>query len=72
MIGWMRKNNRAACAARTLAHFFDVVFKIATGNFQKEFYKFEDRTMNRLFSIFASFGGAPTSLLEIYFVERQE
>ena len=32
--GWMRKNNRVARAARTLAEFFDVVYQMTTSNFQ--------------------------------------
>ena len=32
LIGWMRKNNRAARAARTLVAFFDVVCQITTWN----------------------------------------
>ena len=34
LIGWMRKNNRAARAARTLAKFFDVICQMTTWNFQ--------------------------------------
>jgi len=34
LIGWMRKNNRAARAARTLEQFFDVVCQMTTWNFQ--------------------------------------
>ena len=36
LIGWMRKNNRAARAARTLVQFFDVVCQPKTWNFQIE------------------------------------
>ena len=81
MIGWMGKNDRAARAAHILAHFFDVVFQIETWNFQKENLKFtnlsfqrqsEDGTVNLLFSIYACFGGAPGSLLEVYFVKSIE
>ena len=34
LIGWTRKNNRAARAARTLAEFFDVISQMTTWNFQ--------------------------------------
>ena len=34
LIGWMRKNIRAARAARALVQFFDVVSQKATSNFQ--------------------------------------
>ena len=34
LIGWMKKNNRAARAARTIAQFFDVVCQMTTWNFQ--------------------------------------
>ena len=34
LIGWMRKNNNTARAARTLIDYFDVVCQIATWNFQ--------------------------------------
>ena len=34
LIGWMRENNRAARAARTLAQFFNVVCQMTTWNFQ--------------------------------------
>ena len=34
LIGWMRTNNRAARAARTLIQFFDVVCQMTTWNFQ--------------------------------------
>ena len=32
LIGWMRKNNRDARAARTLAEFFDVVCQMTTSS----------------------------------------
>ena len=35
LIGWVRKNNRAARAARTLVQFFDVVCQMTTWDFQK-------------------------------------
>ena len=34
LIGWRRKNNRAARAARTLAEFFDVVSQTTSWNFE--------------------------------------
>ena len=34
LIGWMKKNNRATRAARSLVHFFDVVCQTTTWNFQ--------------------------------------
>ena len=34
LIGWMRKNNRAARAAHSLVYFFDVVCQMTTSNFQ--------------------------------------
>ena len=36
MIGWTRKNNRAARAARTLVQFFDVICKRRRENFKSE------------------------------------
>ena len=36
LIGWMRENNRAAHAARTLVALFDLVCKATTCNFQVE------------------------------------
>ena len=40
LIGWMRKADRAARAARTLIEFFDVVCQMTTWNFQ--IYGFND------------------------------
>ena len=40
LIGWMKKNNRAARAARTLVEFFDVVCQMTTRNFL--IYSFND------------------------------
>ena len=36
LIGWTRKNNRAARAARSLVQFFDVVCQMTTWNFHIE------------------------------------
>ena len=48
MIGWMRKNNRATCAARTLAAFFDVVCQFPNLRFLR---RHEHPTVNLLFSV---------------------
>ena len=40
LIGWIRKNNRAARAARSLIQFFDVVCQMTKRNFQ--IYSFHD------------------------------
>ena len=61
LIDWMRKNNRAARAARTCVQFFDVVCQTRTWNFQ--IYSFNDNVNTQRKSLIISIWhhGAPTS-----------
>ena len=62
LIGWMRKNNRAARAARTLVQVFHVVCQMTTWNFQISGSNDNvNTTVNLSFSIFTS-----TALLPVH------
>ena len=61
LIGWMRKNNRAARAARTWVHFFDEVCQMTTWNFQIEGFNDNVNTQQKSFVLHIYFNGAFTS-----------
>ena len=58
LIGWMKKNNRAARAARTLVAFFDVVYQTTTWNLQ--IYGFNDNLNTQQYMFYGKFCGALT------------
>ena len=62
LITWMRKNNRAARAARTEVQFFDVVCQMPTWNFQISGFNDKAWTHNsKPFILLIYFNGASTS-----------
>ena len=74
LIGWMRKNNRVARAARTAVEFFDVVCQMTTWNFDKVLTKVLTTTWthnSKSFILYIYFNGASTSTFAAYSVNNK-
>ena len=61
LIGWMRKNNHAARAARSLEQFFDIVCQMTTWNFQIKVLTSTRTHNSKFFILYIYFNGASTS-----------